>query len=195
MMTALPRLLSVERRLVAMPVVLIAGLIILAATGCVESKARFTPTPEPTAVPTATTVLTVAPTATPVPPSPTPVPTATAVPPTPTPTPSPTAVPTVVPTAVLSTDAFNLTLDPEGIVDGATIYGETVVVRGITSVDAIVSVNDVILEVQPDGSFELTVLLDEGPNVIDVVASNLTGSSINYSLVVVSIPPTEEDSP
>jgi len=146
-------------------------------------------------------VPTVAPTATVVPPTPTavlptatPVPTATAVPPTPTVT--PTVAPVATATAVPDTGRFNLSVDFEGIDDEAVVYSDTVLLRGVTSVDAIVSVNDVILEVQPDGTFELTVILAEGPNVVDIVASNLDGSWINYSLSIISIPPdpSEEDS-
>ncbi|MBG82443.1 MAG: hypothetical protein CL791_03945 [Chloroflexi bacterium] len=59
---------------------------------------------------------------------------------------------------------------------------------GVTSADAIVSVNDIIVEVQVDGSFEITLSLDPGPNFIDVVASNLEGSQINSSLAIISIP-------
>jgi hypothetical protein len=96
------------------------------------------------------------------------------------------------PTSVASPGRFNLSVDFEGIDDEAVVYSETVLLRGVTSADAIVSVNDVILEVETDGTFELTVILEEGPNVIDIVASNLDGSSINYSLAIISIPPVED---
>jgi hypothetical protein len=164
-----------------------AMLVSVAATGCVESRVRHTPVPaEPTA--TATPMPTA--TATPVaPPSPTPVPTATAVPPSPTPVPTAAPVPTAVPT--VSTGTFNLTLEFEGIDDERRVFSDTVLLRGLTSADAIVSVNDVIVAVQPDGSFELTLVLDPGPNFVDVVASNLDGSLIRSSLGIVSILPEE----
>lgn len=60
--------------------------------------------------------------------------------------------------------------------------------RGLTSPDAIVSVNGVIVAVQPDGSFELTLVLDLGPNLVDIVASDLDGNSVNSSLAIISIP-------
>ena len=60
--------------------------------------------------------------------------------------------------------------------------------RGITSADAIVSVNGVIVEVQADGTFELTLALDPGPNVVDVVASDLSGNLASSSLAIISIP-------
>ena len=94
---------------------------------------------------------------------------------------------TLVPTA--SSGTFNLSLNFEGIGDESIVRGDTVLLRGITSADAIVSVNDVIVEVQADGTFELTIVLLAGPNFVDVVASNLDGSSHSSSLAIISIPP------
>jgi hypothetical protein len=162
-------------------------LIFVAATGCVESRARHTPVP---VAPTATAAPAPTATATPVvAPSATPAPTATSVPPSPTPIPTATAVPTAVPT--VGTGTFNLTLEFEGIDDESVVLSDTVLLRGLTSADAIVSVNDVIVAVQPDGSFELTLVLEPGPNFVDVVASNLDGSQISSSLGIISIPPEE----
>ena len=48
--------------------------------------------------------------------------------------------------------------------------------------------NGVIVEVQADGSFELTLVLDPGPNLVDIVASDLDGNSVNSSLAIISIP-------
>lgn len=186
-MAAISKFRSPEARLVVNPVLVIVGLLLIAATGCVESRARYTPVPEvptPTATPEPTS------TPTPVPPSPTPVSTATPVPPSPTPV--PTAVPTAVVVPTISSGTFNIALDFDGVGDEGTVYSDTVLLRGLTSADAVVSVNDVIVEVQPDGSFELTLVLSEGPNIVDVVASNLAGSVINSSLSIVSVPPAED---
>lgn len=191
MMAEIFRLSSLRSSASAKSVVFVALLLVL-ASGCVESRARYTPvpatsTPEPTATPVP------AATATPVPPSPTPVP--TPVPPTPTPTVVAVEVidSTVEPTASSST--FNLALDFEGIGDESIVYSDTVLLRGVTSADAIVSVNDVIVEVQADGTFELTLVLSPGGNFVDVVASNLDGSQINSSLAIISIPPDPEEEP
>ena len=165
---------------------LIFGLLLILASGCVESRARYTPVPS-TPVPTATPEPT--PTATAVPPSPTPSPTEVPA------TPSPTAAPievvdtTVEPTS--SSGTFNLALNFEGIGDESIVYNDTVLLRGLTSADAIVSVNDVIVEVQSDGTFELTLVLQPGGNFVDVVASNLDGSEIYSSLAIISIPPDD----
>ncbi|MEE8046191.1 MAG: hypothetical protein V3T49_05065, partial [Dehalococcoidia bacterium] len=171
------------------PLALVIGLILVAATGCVESRARHTPVPSPTPTATPTPEPTVTPTPVPTETAVPPVPTATSVPPTATPEPTATPVPTA--TIAPSTGTFNLALEFEGIGDESVVYAETVLLRGVTSADAIVSVNGVILEVQPDGTFELTLALDVGPNLVDVVASDLDGSTINYLLAIVSIPPEE----
>lgn len=168
--------------------VLVLALIVPVVTGCVESRARQTPVP-PTSIATATAVPVVPTvTATPAPvPTATPLPTATVTPvPTATPTPEPT--PTSTPRSV----TFNLALDFEGIGDESVVRSDTVLLRGRTTPDAIVSVNGVIIPVQADGTFELTLALDPGPNLIEIVASDLDGNSVSSSLAIISIP---EDSP
>lgn len=185
-MVATNRLATARGLAAIRPLLLVLGLALFVVTGCVESRARHTPVP---ATPTPTTVPIPTATPTPVPPTPTPVPTATPVVPTPTPLVIEVVDVTAVPTAFSGT--FNLALDFEGIGDESIVRAETVLLRGLTSADAIVSVNDVIVEVQTDGTFELTLILDPGPNFVDVVASNLDGSTINSSLAIISIPPEE----
>ena len=173
---------------------LMLPLVLLAAAGCVESRARHTPVP-PTATATVTTVPPL-PTATPTSvPSATPEPTATARPtavPTLTPvpplTPVPTSTPAPTPTSTPRSGTFNLSLDFEGIGDETVVRSETVLLRGRTAADAVVSVNGVIVEVQSDGTFELTLALDPGPNLVEIVASDLDGNSVSSSLAIISIP-------
>ena len=180
----------------------------VAITGCVESRPRYTvavPTPTIIAVPIQPT-----PTSTVLPdPTATPQPSVTPVPQTPTPrsiptispTPTPVTIPTPTPTIIAPTiesdvaiestpnsGTFNLSLDFEGIGNESVVRSDRVLLHGVTSPDAIVSVNGVILEVQPDGTFELTLPLDPGPNIVDIVASDLEGNSINSSLAIISIP-------
>ncbi|MBI01873.1 MAG: hypothetical protein CL783_05305 [Chloroflexi bacterium] len=196
-----PRLLNTKITFI------LVGLVMVAITGCVDSRPRYTvavPTPTIIAVPLQpipkSTVLpdatpTPQPSVTPVPqtPTPRPIPTIT---PTPTavpiPTPTPTIAPTIEPDDVIESDSnsgtFNLSLDFEGIGNESVVRSDRVLLHGVTSPDAIVSVNGVILEVQPDGTFELTLPLDPGPNIVDIVASDLEGNSINSSLAIISIP-------
>ena len=179
----------------------------VAFTGCVESRPRYAvavptptiivvplqPTPKSTVLPDPTA--TPQPSVTPVPQTPTPLPIPT-IAPSPTPASIPTPAPTIAPTiesdvAIESTPnsgTFNLSLDFEGIGNESVVRSDRVLLHGVTSPDAIVSVNGVILEVQPDGTFELTLPLDPGPNIVDIVASDLEGNSINSSLAIISIP-------
>ena len=197
-----PRLLNIRITFI------LVGLVIVAITGCVESRPRYTvavptptinpvtlqPTPKSTVLPDPTA--TPQPSVTPVPQTPTPPPIPTIIP-SPTPVPIPTPTPTIIAPTIESDVAiestpnsgtFNLSLDFEGIGNESVVRSDRVLLHGVTSPDAIVSVNGVILEVQPDGTFELTLPLDPGPNIVDIVASDLEGNSINSSLAIISIP-------
>ena len=156
-----------------------------------------TATPQPSAtpvplIPTPIPIPTIAPTPTPISVS-TPVPT---IAPTPTPISVSTPVPTIAPTveteipigSTPNSGTFNLSLDFEGIGNESVVRSDRVLLHGVTSADATVSVNGVILEVQSDGTFELTLPLEPGPNIVDIVASDLEGNSINSSLAIISIP-------
>ena len=130
--------------------------------------------PEPTrgAAPTGVSSST-RPTITPVPPTATPI--------QPTPTPAP---PTETPDAV---GAFFLDiLEP---VDGeAVVTTATFEVAGRTSIDALLSVNDTFVDVAVDGTFRATVTLEEGPNIIEVVASTAEGDEASIVLVIIYEP-------
>ena len=190
---------------------ILVGLVIVAIMGCVEPRPRHTvavptptiiavplhPTPKSTVLPDPTA--TPQPSVTPVPQTPAPrsIPTIS---PSPTPVPLPTPTPTIAPTiesqvvieSTPNSRTFNLSLDFEGIGNESVVRSDRVLLHGVTSPDAIVSVNGVILEVQPDGTFELTLPLDPGPNIVDIVASDLEGNSVNSSLAIISIPKDSE---
>ena len=116
-------------------------------------------------------------------PTSTPVPTATAPPPSPTPTPTPTPAATLTPGE--GERLFIEITEPE---DESVVSTETVAVRGSTAADAVVSVNGAVVEVDAYGAFEAIVTLEEGPNLIEVVASDLTGAEESRDIVVVYIP-------
>jgi len=61
-------------------------------------------------------------------------------------------------------------------------------VIGSAPAGAVVSVNDEILLVGVDGQFKTTISLDEGPNLIEVVASDDTGNE-TYLLLTVTYEP------
>ena len=64
----------------------------------------------------------------------------------------------------------------------------TFTVFGRTRVDAAVSVNDTLVDVDQDGILEATVDLEEGPNIIEVVASVSGGEEESAVLTVFYIP-------
>ncbi len=194
-------------RLLSTKIFLILVGLFLALTGCVESRPRYAialPTPTIVVVPVKATPLstllpeptaTPQPLATPVPLTPTPILIPT-IAPTPTAISVSTPVPTIVPTveteislgSTSNSGIFNLSLDFDGIGNESVVRSDRVLLHGVTSADATVSVNGVILEVQSDGTFELTLPLEPGPNIVDIVASDLEGNSINSSLAIISIP-------
>ena len=58
---------------------------------------------------------------------------------------------------------------------------------GRTRVDAVVTVNDTVVEPDGDGRFEATVQLEEGPNIIEIVSSVASGEQLELVLVVIYI--------
>jgi hypothetical protein len=61
-------------------------------------------------------------------------------------------------------------------------------ISGHTTVDALLSVNDDVLEVDAEGKFNHTVKLEEGPNLIEVVASDAEGHQFDEVLLVIYEP-------
>jgi hypothetical protein len=59
--------------------------------------------------------------------------------------------------------------------DGAVVNAQQVELVGTAPAGAVVSVDDTILIVGPDGQFKVTVTLEEGPNMIEIVASLASG--------------------
>ncbi|PKB78442.1 MAG: hypothetical protein BZY88_18570 [SAR202 cluster bacterium Io17-Chloro-G9] len=63
-------------------------------------------------------------------------------------------------------------------------------VLGQTRVDAVVGINGVPVEVSVDGSFTQDILLEEGINLIEVVATDLTGQTAAQQAMVFFITTT-----
>jgi hypothetical protein len=57
-------------------------------------------------------------------------------------------------------------------------------VRGQAPEESTISVNDEISVVGPDRSFQTTVPLAEGPNPIEIVASDMSGNEVSFLLTV-----------
>jgi len=103
-----------------------------------------------------------------------------------TPTPSPTLTPTPTPT---STALFLEIVEPE---NESTVSTESIIVSGSTIPDAVVSIlvdtEIEIADVDEQGDFSATVTLAEGPNYIEVLASDQEGNE-EYSILVVIYSP------
>ncbi len=69
--------------------------------------------------------------------------------------------------------------------DESTVNAADIVVKGQTNSDAVVSVNGVTIEVQADGKFSTTLTLEEGPNLIEVMASDFEGNEGSVVLTVI----------
>jgi len=120
-------------------------------------------------------------------PSPTPTLEVTPTPPaTATQTPGPTAG--TQPTRSPGPSPQSLFLEISQPSDGAEISTSPITVSGITIPEAVVSVsvNDdlEIADVDEDGNFSVVVTLEEGPNLVEVVASDAYGNSMTSSIVI-----------
>ena len=160
---------------------MVALLVVVACGG--EAGQTITPgvtTPGPpattipaTAAPPAEPTATIVPT-----PTPTTRPTATS-------TPSATLAPTPIP--VVAESEFFLEVSNPGETEVITDQPSIDVV-GTTRLDAVVTVNDALVEPDGDGRFAATVELEEGPNIIEVLASVASGEQESAVLVVIYIP-------
>lgn len=71
--------------------------------------------------------------------------------------------------------------------DETTVYTADIVVKGQTEADAVLSVNDVTVDVDADGKFNTAVTLEEGPNPIEVLASDFEGNEGSVVLTVIYV--------
>lgn len=72
--------------------------------------------------------------------------------------------------------------------DGLTVSEPQVTILGATSLDAIVGVNDIPVDVNALGIFSSTVDLVEGPNLVEVVATDIVGN-IRFQTVAIFYTP------
>jgi hypothetical protein len=69
--------------------------------------------------------------------------------------------------------------------DGDVVSQSEINVSGQALPETVISLNDTILVVTGDGFFTIPVLLEEGPNVLELVASNMDGDEIYLILTIV----------
>jgi hypothetical protein len=68
--------------------------------------------------------------------------------------------------------------------DGSVSNTPQVEIIGFAPPEAVISINDQIVVVGPEGEFRATVILDVGPNLIELVASDLSGTEITQNLTI-----------
>ena len=112
------------------------------------------------------------------------------------PVPPPTiAEPQRPPVAAVEPAAAELLALPESLfleilepADETVVTDSTLVVVGRTTPDAVVSVAEQTVDVNAEGDFVALVTLDVGPNVIEVAASDLSGTQETSLLAVIYLP-------
>ena len=72
--------------------------------------------------------------------------------------------------------------------DGLEVPVETILVTGGTRLDAVVGINGTPVEVNALGIFSTTVTLDDGPNFIEVVATDIQGNVRFQTVAVFYLP-------
>ena len=94
--------------------------------------------------------------------------------------------PSAVPAApVISGEMWLQVTSP---LDGAVLDAPEVDVIGMAPANSVVSIDDDILLMGDDGKFKATIPLDEGPNLIEIVASDMDGNEVSQMLAVVYEP-------
>lgn len=86
--------------------------------------------------------------------------------------------------AVTSEATGNLALQVLSPLDEAIVNTPQVDVVGSTAAGAVVSINDEILLAGADGQFKATISLEEGPNLIEILASDADGNESSLILTV-----------
>jgi hypothetical protein len=96
------------------------------------------------------------------------------------------ATPTMLiqPTPTNAPETAGLWLQVLAPLDEAVVNTPQVDVTGSAPAGAVVSIDDEILIVGSDQQFKTTVMLDEGPNLIEVIASDESGNELSVLLTV-----------
>lgn len=68
--------------------------------------------------------------------------------------------------------------------DGDVVNTSSVLLRGFALPETVISVNEDIYLVGSQGQFEIPLTLEEGPNVFEIVASDLSGNKESVILVL-----------
>ena len=74
--------------------------------------------------------------------------------------------------------------------DASDVNGSSVTVSGQTAPGATVNVGDLVTTADSSGNFSLDVNLNDGPNALNVIATNDSGNQAEVNLIVNSMPST-----
>jgi len=96
------------------------------------------------------------------------------------PTPTSTSIPSALETPGASQLGLKI-LSPE---NDAVVHVPQVEVKGTAPVGLVITINEDILLVDETGVFSATVPLEEGPNAIQIVASDAVGNEESLELIV-----------
>lgn len=130
--------------------------------------------------------------ATSAPPSPSNISTPTAAALKPAPAAAATAIPTAAPvtraTAVAIPNAAPLTLKVSTPLDESVVNTAVITVAGQTTPGAVVSIDGDLVDVDASGKFQAQVTLEEGPNILEITASDDKGSEVSSMVRLVYEP-------
>ncbi|MBN1450001.1 MAG: hypothetical protein JW963_03225 [Anaerolineales bacterium] len=98
--------------------------------------------------------------------------------------PPPTAQPDQDSVGSSPTASATLFLTIRQPLDESVVNTPQVELIGAAPPDTVVTVNDEILIVGPEQEFKLSIPLEEGPNLIEIVASDINGNEIDQLLTV-----------
>jgi hypothetical protein len=96
--------------------------------------------------------------------------------------PLPGETPSAAPTLVLSSGPLVVTLTSPA--DEAVVSTPQVDVAGQAPAETVISIGDSITVVDASGQFSIPVPLEEGPNALEIVASDPDGNQASVTLVV-----------
>jgi hypothetical protein len=68
--------------------------------------------------------------------------------------------------------------------DGETVNTPSILIKGQAPAETVVTVNDEILVVSSNQTFEIEVKLEAGPNLIEILASDLNGNEVYIPLSI-----------
>ena len=102
--------------------------------------------------------------------------------PSPAPAPAPALAPGIPPAPLTAGTQLKLTVTQPA--DNIIVDTDRIEVKGTTGPGAVVSANSEFTTADSQGNFAIVVTLDEGPNIIEVVASDASGNEANLTLTV-----------